>query len=483
MRRSFACVLLGVVAACGGGDSVATGGWAGGNANDGSGGGADASTSAPFDAGRTITPANGDDDGGAPGEVDATAGDARDGAAPGGAGHSKIEHVVIIVQENHTFDSYFGRYCTAPAGSDPACTTGPSCCEAAPDTEPSGASPKTLDDTENAAYDPNHTQSCELGEMNGGAMDKYVAGSSCSDARNFAIADDATMKPYHDYAKQYALADRYFQPIVGQSSSNDMYFAQAQYVFTDNAFEPASNGHGCSLTRTTTTYTGRTTIADVLLGANRTFAFYAQGYQAMLDATLCPLPPSDCPAHIPTAPCDYDPGDVPFEYYEQFVDNPLYMKDFDQLGKDVVAGTLPDVAFVKGLQYHNEHPGYGTTISAGATFVRDVVDSLLASPYGANTLVLVTWDEGGGLFDHVKPPPSSPADHQPYGTRVPLLALGPFAKANHVSHVVMEHSSVVKFLEWNFTGETGQLGGRDAIVNNLGDLLDPQATGVAVPAD
>jgi phospholipase C len=395
-------------------------------------------------------------------------------------GTSAIAHVVIIVQENHTFDAYFGTYCTAATGSSPTCNAGPACCEAAPATEPSGSSPKTLDDTENSSYDPNHTQSCELGEMNGGAMDKYVTGTSCSDARNFALAGDA-VKGYRDLAGQYALADRYFQPLVGQSSSNDMYLAVADYVFTDNAYEPDSNGHGCSLTRTTITYTGKTTIADVLIGAGHTFAFYAEGYAAMKSALLCPAPPSDCPAHIPTAPCDYDPGDVPFEYYAQLQDDPEYMKDYGDLSGAISAGTLPDVTFVKPLQYHNEHPGYGTTISAGVTFTTSLIQEILASPYGKDTLILLTWDEGGGLFDHVKPPGDSTVDGKPYGTRIPLLAIGPFAKTNYVSHVVMEHSSIVKFLEWNFTGKTGQLGARDAVVANLGDLLDSTKTGIPVP--
>ena len=78
---------------------------------------------------------------------------------------------MLIVQENHSFDSYFGRYCTAPTGSNPTCMQGPSCCEAAPTTDPSGASPKSLDDTENAAYDPNHTQVCELDEIDDGKAD------------------------------------------------------------------------------------------------------------------------------------------------------------------------------------------------------------------------------------------------------------------------------------------------------------------------
>ena len=224
------------------------------------------------------------------------------------------------------------------------------------------------------------------------------------------------------------------------------------------------------------------TIADVLIDAGFSFAFYAEGYTAMLQSLICPEPPSDCPLHLPTSPCVYDPGDVPFEYYAQFEDNAVYMKDYDQLASDLAAGTLPDVAFVKPVGYHNEHPGYGTTISDGVAFSTNVIDAILASPYGPETLVLLTWDEGGGFFDHITPPAASTVDSQPYGTRIPLLAIGPFAKTNHVSHVPMEHSSIVKFLEWNFTGQTGQLGVRDAVVPNIGDMLDPSQTGVTVPS-
>jgi phospholipase C len=101
--------------------------------------------------------------------------------------------------------------------------------------------------------------------------------------------------------------------------------------------------------------------------------------------------------------------------------------------------------------------------------------------YKDNTLILLTWDEGGGFFDHVKPPADSTVDMQPYGTRVPMLAIGRFAKKNFVSHVQMEHSSIVKFLEWNFTGSTGQLMGRDATVNNIGSMIDPTQTITKVP--
>ena len=128
-------------------------------------------------------------------------------------------------------------------------------------------------------------------------------------------------------------------------------------------------------------------------------------------------------------PCDYDPTDVPFAYFPSTRDKDGEMKDFDtDFAADLAAGTLPPVAFVKGIGYKTEHPGGDITISAGVTFVKGVVDAIAASPEASSTLVLVTWDEGGGFFDHVAPPATSTVDNQPYGTRVPLIAAGPFVE-------------------------------------------------------
>ena len=405
------------------------------------------------------------------------------GSCDGPCPASKIDHLVVVVQENHTFDNYFGRYCTAATGSAPTCTTGPACCEAGPDHEPSGAGPMVLDDALNGSYDPDHTQACEVAEANGGAMDRYVAGSTCADPRHFAYAEPTVIAPYHQLAATGALADRYFQPIAGQSSSNDMYLARAQFVFVDNAFEPPANGHECSITSATMSYTGPT-IGDLLDTAGVSWAFYAEGYQAMHDARAqggCPKAPAGCPAQLGIYPCVFDPSDIPIEYYTNLADDPRVMRDYTQLATDLANDTLPQVVFVRGLGYRSEHPGLGDAISDGTQFVTEVLAAIDASDYAPDTLALVTWDEGGGYFDHVAPPAPG-ADGQPYGTRVPLLAVGPFARVNTVSHVTMEHSSIVELVEWNWLGmQTGQLGGRDAHVANLGSLLDPAATGATIP--
>src|SRR5439155_3960261 len=161
-----------------------------------------------------------------------------------------------------------------------------------------------------------------------------------------------------------------------------------------------------------------------------------------------------------------------------------HFKDVAALASDLAGGALPAVSFVINIGYKSEHPGAATKISDGTTATSAILDSIAASPYATSTLVLFTYDEGGGFFDHVAPPPASAVDCQHYGTRVPLIAVGRFARTNFISHVTLEHSSIVKFVEWNWlAAQTGQLGGRDGVVNNLGSLLDPAATGTTVPSN
>jgi phospholipase C len=414
----------------------------------------------------------------------------EDDSCAGPCPQTNIRHLVVVIQENHTFDDHFGGYCTAPAGSNPSCNAGPSCCEGMPATDPSGASPTALTDAANAGYDPSHTAACETLEIDGGKMDGFVTAvvsmpGDCGTPGNFAAADPPTMQPLWSLAATGALADRYFQPVVGQSYSNDMYLARAQYVFADDTAAPAGAvGLGCGVEGTPETFTG-TTIGDLLTSASVPWAFFAEGYAAMVAADGgCPPKPADCPFPLDFDPCAFETSDVPFQYFASTRDNPQTMKDLSAFDTALDQGGLPAVSFVKALEYKTEHPGEGVTLSAGVSFLSHLVQHVMTSRYRASTLILITYDEGGGYFDHIPPPPASPVDHQPYGTRIPLLALGPFALQGFVSHVVTEHSSIVKLIEWNFLGgQTGQLAGRDTTVANLGSLLDPEATGTPVPAN
>jgi phospholipase C len=409
---------------------------------------------------------------------------APDDSCAGPCPQTNIKHVVILVQENHTFDNHFGRYCTAPAGSNPTCNAGPACCEAAPQADPSGAPFVNLDDGTLGVFDPNHSSACETDEIDNGKMDRFAAGASCSDPRNVATSDPAIIKPYWDLAAGGALGDRYFQPIIGASSANDMYMARAAFVFEDNSEAPqGAAGVSCTLGASAQTQYPDQTIGDLLSAASVPWTYYAGGYAAQATAAAqgtCASGPDACTLSF--YPCTFDPSDVPFEYYASTRDAPAHIADDQQFLADLNGGSLPAVSWVRAVGYESEHAGQLAKLSVGVAWVTGMIDAVQASRYRDSTLVILTYDEGGGYFDHVTPPPPSAVDGKSYGTRLPFLAVGKFAKKGFVSHVTMEHSSLVKFIEWNFLGgKTGQLGTRDAVVNNIGSVLDPATTGVAVP--
>ncbi len=370
--------------------------------------------------------------------------------------------------------------------------------------------PEPLTDDFNVALDRIHSSECEYFEMHCsdasyGAvdatsphiddgqtckMDRYVdwglwRHDLCGRIGNFAVAPPSSVATYHDYARKGALGDNYFQPVIGQTSSNDMFFARAQFEFKDNGIFPDRAGSDCQISALPDKpqkglYKGKTTIADLLVDKDpaRGFGYYHVGYAAAKAAgsKCADVVPQDCPAllqktSLTKVACLYDPSDDPFKYYEQFGDDSPYIHDYDELARDVAAKKLPSVVYVKATTAMDEHPAFGT-LTRGQAFVKKTVDTVLGSDYANDTLVLITWDEGGGFYDHVAPPQAP--DGRRYGTRVPILALGKFARTNYVSHVQMEHSSILKFIEWNFLGrETGQLGGRDKAVKNLGSLIDP----------
>src|SRR5216684_1200406 len=122
----------------------------------------------------------------------------------------------------------------------------------------------------------------ELAEMNGGKMDKYVT-AGCGDRRNFALVAPGLVQPYRDLAARYALADRWFQPIAGQTVSNDMYFARAQFVFLDNAFNAPAVGAQCSEIVNKASFPGPS-IGDLLTQAGVAWASYGEGYATMVAA-------------------------------------------------------------------------------------------------------------------------------------------------------------------------------------------------------
>ncbi len=464
-----------------------------------------------------------------------------------------VEHLVILLQENHSFDNYFGLYCAGPAGTPaPSPCQGRLCCERAPESVPGVSdffgSPATcqayaapsdyLDDAYNNAGDPAHGANTEYDEMHNSGPPGSIAGAfhmdryRCHNVKyarfdssagntvypNVPASDGSyPLRTYHSLALGGALADRYFQPIVGASSSNDMFFSRAGFVFQDNQRGLPFAGYIDP------------TIGDLLDAQRVSWAVYMGGLAA------------GCPSGSGYPDC-VDLTDNPFSFSSKQARNAAALRDLRQFEADLAGGTLPAVSLLRALGNRSEHAesGGGGDLTAGENdFIKPTLDAINASRYAKKTLILITWDEGGGWYDHVPPPmaladgcalpttpvwsggtapagknrcalidssrlpdgtvlPTSTSDpeyysnpnalngQEYYGTRLPLLALGPYARkatGGAISHQVLEHSSIVKFIEWNWLGrKTGQLGTRDQHVNNLGSMLDPSLhvpTGVA----
>jgi phospholipase C len=387
---------------------------------------------------------------------------------------SNVKHVIIFISENHSFDSIYGNYCQAETFSNPTCNYGPLCCEKIP-SELNGIKPKELSDIQNSRFDPCHSKACEESEINGGKMDKYIINGVGSNPNNFAAAidDEFSAKLYFQWARENAISDSFFQSSAGASSQNDMYFAGGKFFFLDNTYAPQNKKiPGAQCRDNFISYTDPT-IADLLNTCKVSWTFYGQGLKEKMTSKNCD-------------DMWFDGTDNPFAYFPSLTDSATgqeNFRDFRDLLEDIKIGKLPSISYVKALEIYTGHPGNSGGFINEQRLSEIVINKIKESDiYRNNTLVILVPDESGGFYDHIPTPPTSKIDGQIYGPRTQFIIVGDIAKKNYVSHVTIEPASIIRFLQWNWIGEEGQLYTRDRIVNNIGDMLDERKAGVKVPS-
>lgn len=141
-----------------------------------------------------------------------------------------------------------------------------------------------------------------------------------------------------------------------------------------------------------------------------------------------------------------------------------HLKSEEDFFADLAAGFLPNVVFLKPED--NEHPGDSALLS-GDEHAANLIRAIEGSPYWERSVIVVTYDENGGFWDHVAPPVG---DRWGPGTRVPAIIVSPFARRGHVDHTVYDTTSILRFIEWRWN--LAPLGDRDANANNLKTALD-----------
>ena len=213
------------------------------------------------------------------------------------------------------------------------------------------------------------------------------------------------------------------------------------------------------------------TIGDTLDAKGVDWAWYAGSWKAALaDGMRPPVAKREIIYNQAVGSPNFVPHHQPFNYFSRYApgtaERARRLRDYTDLVADIDAGKLPAVVFYKPQGIYNEHPGY-TDVRRGDEHIAGVVAKLQASPLWRSTLVIITYDENGGFWDHVAPPAG---DRWGPGTRVPTILIGPMVKKGFVDRTAYDTTSILKFLTRRFDLEP--LPGVRASMGDLTPAID-----------
>ncbi len=208
-----------------------------------------------------------------------------------------------------------------------------------------------------------------------------------------------------------------------------------------------------------------TTIGDLLDRKNVSWKWYGGAWNAAVaDGRQDPslkrtvIYAGDANGVASPAAVDFQPHHQPFNYYAKFDPNTVegqknraaHLQDYTDLVKDAANGSLPAVSFYKPEGLYNQHPGYAN-LADGDKQITDLVSKLQHSPQWKNMVIVITYDENGGSWDHVAPPK---ADKLGPGTRIPAIIVSPFARKGTVDHTQYDTASVLRLITRTFGLDT-----------------------------
>jgi phospholipase C len=324
-----------------------------------------------------------------------------------------ISKIVIVLQENHTFDNYFGTYPGADGilGKNLQLPIKPG--------GPSSAVP--VHSATLTPADLNHNWTAAHADYDSGKMDGFVY--TVGSQSTLAYFDRSDLPRYWAAADNYVLCDRYFTSAMTESAPNHLFLVAGTSggVINDNV--PAS------------------------LSFPPVFAqLDAQGLTWSVYGLTNYYGSFDYVQRTPAAKARFFPT--------------------SRFASDVAAGALADVSWIIGGPAGSEHPPQNIQIGQNGVADR-VINVLGKSPYWPSLALFITWDDFGGFYDHVPPPQ---VDSFGYGFRVPCLVVSPFARPGFIDHTLNDHTSILRFVERQYS--LTPLSTRDAAANDFSEAFD-----------
>jgi len=373
-------------------------------------------------------------------------------------GIEKIKHIVVIMQENRSFDSYFGTYPGADGIPRGVCVP-----------DPRGGCVKPYHVSKDRNIGGPHALKNALRDIDGGAMDGFVreavaARKACVDPHDPVCSSPAAgsdVMGYHDareipnywaYARNYVLQDHMFEPNKSWSLPAHLLTVSAWSAKCSVKGDPMSCVSAPDLPATPPDFRGNlkkkipdyawTDITYLLHKHNVSWRYYVfSGTQPDCedDAAISCKP---IPQNAKT------PGIWnPLPWFSTVREN-WQLSNITPLGnffKAARKGKLPAVSWIVPTQKVSEHPP--GLVSAGQAYVTTLVNAIMRSPNWSSTAIFLTWDDWGGFYDHVLPPT---VDEESYGLRVPGPVISPYAKRGYIDHQILSFDAYLKFIEDRF---------------------------------
>ena len=410
-------------------------------------------------------------------------------------GIHKIQHVVVITQENRSFDQYFGTYPDA----DGLPRQGGQFTVCVPDPVHGGCTSPYHDPNDKAGGGP-HGSSNATADINGGKMDGFVGQAeggkrgcvqsvdpNCTNSVKTDVMgykDAREIPNYWAYAQNFVLQDRLFQPNASWSFPQHLYMVSewaAQCSKTNDPMSCVTNidAPGSPMTGGAGKINGQDQASRNFAWTSLTYLLYthkiswryyvAEGTQPDCEDNAAVCPPKQQTVGTPDI-WNPLPGFTDVRQDGQLSD----VQTIDHFYADAKAGTLPAVSWVVPNGAVSEHPP--GLVSAGQTYVTTLINSIMSTPAWSSTAIFLTWDDWGGFYDHVAPPV---VDGAGYGLRVPGLVISPYARRGYIDHQTLSQDAYVKFIEDDFLGGArldpktdGRPDSRPVVRENLPQLGD-----------